>query len=286
MHLAKTLLNVLSLNNIQASASLYNGVTMPLLGLGVWRASEGHEVREAVSIAFENGYRHIDTAAMYGNEAGVGAAVRESGLDRKGIFVTTKVWNSDQGYDATLRAFEKSNQLLKLDFVDLYLVHWPVKGLYKETWKALEYLYDQGAVRAIGVSNFMLHHLNDLLPEVDIKPMVNQVEHHPYLVQQDLQDFCKSEKIQMEAWSPLMQGGVMQVPELIKIGKKYGKSAAQVVLRWNLQNGIVTIPKSTNPKRIQENADIFDFALSQEDMSVINGLDKSKRVGPDPDVFC
>jgi len=265
---------------------LGNGVRMPWLGLGVWKVTEGQEVEHAVRTAIETGYRSIDTAAVYGNEEGVGRAIRDSGVPRDELFVTTKVWNADQGYDSTLAAYEQSLGKLGLDYVDLYLIHWPVKGKYKDTWKALEHLYEQGRVRAIGVSNFHVHHLDDLLQDAVVKPMVNQVEYHPRLSQRPLLAYCQKNGIQMEAWSPLMQGKELISHELlVGLGQKYGKSPAQIILRWDLQNGVVTIPKSVTPSRIRENADIFDFQLSAEDMALIDGLNLDTRVGADPDNF-
>ncbi|MEF3310196.1 aldo/keto reductase [Paenibacillus sp. GYB004] len=259
---------------------------MPWLGLGVWKVTEGQEVEHAVRTAIETGYRSIDTAAVYGNEEGVGRAIRDSGVSRDELFVTTKVWNADQGYDSTLAAYEQSLGKLGLEYADLYLIHWPVKGKYKDTWKALEHLYEQGRVRAIGVSNFHVHHLDDLLQDAVVKPMVNQVEYHPRLSQRPLLAYCQKNGIQMEAWSPLMQGKELISHELlVGLGQKYGKSPAQIILRWDLQNGVVTIPKSVTPSRIRENADIFDFQLSAEDMALIDGLNLDTRVGADPDNF-
>lgn len=268
------------------NVTLANGIKMPMLGLGVWKATDGAEVEEAVSYALNHGYRHIDTATLYKNEVGVGAGVRNSTVPRADVFVTTKVWNEDQGYDNTLRAFDRSQRNLDIEYIDLYLVHWPVKDKYKDSWRALERLYTEGRVKAIGVSNFLQHHLDDLLPSVEIKPMVNQLEHHPYLVQPSLQQYCKAQGIQFEAWSPLMQGGIFDIPLLDQLARKYKKSVAQLVLRWNVQNGIVTIPKSVSPERIIENSQIFDFEISAADMQAIDQLDKGQRVGPDPDVFC
>jgi methylglyoxal/glyoxal reductase len=262
---------------------LANGVKMPWLGLGVWKAKEGSEVENAVKEAIRVGYRSIDTAAVYKNEEGVGKAIKESGVAREDLFITTKVWNSDQGYESTLQAFETSRKKLGLEYVDLYLVHWPVQGKYKETWKAMEKLYKEGRVRAIGVSNFKIHHLKDLLADCEVKPMVNQVEFHPYLTQKDLLAFCKEQQIQLEAWSPLMQGEVVNVPEIKELAEKYGKTPAQIVLRWDLQHGVVTIPKSVKAHRIKENADLFDFELTAEDMAKLDGLNKDHRFGPDPD---
>ncbi|ASS87859.1 glyoxal reductase [Geobacillus lituanicus] len=273
------------MNGLQDCATLHNGVKMPWVGLGVYKVKEGEEVRSAVRTALEIGYRHVDTAAFYENEEGVGQAIRESGIPREQVFVTTKVWNTDQGYETTLKAFDKSLKKLGFDYVDLYLVHWPVKGKYKETYKALEKLYKDGYVRAIGVSNFQIHHLQDVLADCEIKPMVNQVEYHPRLTQKELQAFCRENGIQLEAWSPLMRGEILTEPTIVDIGRKYGKTPAQVVLRWDLQHGVVTIPKSVTPARIKENADIFDFSLTDEEMKQIDALNLNKRVGPDPDNF-
>lgn len=261
---------------------LKNGVRMPWLGLGVWKVKNGAPVVNAVKFAIRTGYRSIDTAAIYGNEEGVGQAVRDSGVPREELFVTSKVWNADQGYDRTLRAFEESLARLGFDYLDLYLVHWPVKGLYKDTWRALETLYREGRVRAIGVSNFLIHHLEDLMGSCEITPMVNQIELHPRLAQPELVDFCKRHGIQPEAWSPLMQGR-LDDPTLREIGARYGKSPAQVVLRWHVQRGVIVIPKSVRPERIRENADIFDFALDEEDMRRIDAMDRGERIGPYPD---
>ncbi|HUV08178.1 MAG TPA: aldo/keto reductase, partial [Spirochaetia bacterium] len=243
------------------------------------------EVEQSVKIALETGYRSIDTAAAYKNETGVVRAIKASGLSRKEIFLTTKVWNSDQGYEKALGAFEESLGKLDTDYADLYLIHWPGKKLYKETWKALEKLYSDGRVRAIGVSNFLVHHLEDLMKTCEVKPMVNQVEFHPLLVQQDLLRFCKEKGVQLEAWSPLMRGQVLKDERVTKISEKYGKTPAQILLRWDLQHGVVTIPKSVHRERIVENSRIFDFNLSKEDSAALDSLDEGRRIGPDPDTF-
>lgn len=275
----------INIENLQSGATLNNGLSMPMLGLGVYLSKEGQEVLNAVSWALEAGYRSIDTASFYNNEEGVGKAVRESSVAREEIFVTTKVWNSDQGYDETLRAFDLSMQKLGLDYIDLYLVHWPVKGKYKDTYRALEKIQKEGRAKSIGVSNFLIHHLDDLLQSCDIVPVVNQIEFHPYLVQQDLLDYCANHNILPEAWSPLMQGHVLQVPEIIELGQKYGKTPVQIVLRWSLQKGVATIPKSSKQHRIIDNANIFDFEISAEDIVKIDSLDRDKRFGPHPDSF-
>jgi diketogulonate reductase-like aldo/keto reductase len=275
----------MKITDIKGTVELSNGVEMPYFGLGVYLINEGKEVVSAVKDALDAGYIHIDTASLYGNEKGVGEAIKQSGVDRKNIFVTTKVWNSDQGYESTLRAFDKSMAKLGLDYLDLYLVHWPVKGKYKDTWRAFEKLYNDGRVRAIGVSNFLKNHLEDLLGSAEIIPMVNQMEFHPYLVQQELIDYCHANKIQYEAWSPLMQGKNLDDATLKSLAKKYGKDAAQIILRWNLQKDVVTIPKSIRKERIISNSKIFDFELSQEDIEAINKLDRAERLGPDPGNF-
>ncbi len=266
------------------STVLSNGVKMPWLGLGVFKVTEEGLAEKTVKAAIDAGYRHIDTAAAYGNEEGVGAGVKNSGVPRDELFITTKVWNADQGYETSLAAFEKSLSKLDMDYVDLLLIHWPVKGKYKETWRALESIYKSGKARAVGVSNFQIHHLQDLAEGSELVPMVNQVEYHPLLSQVELLAYCRANGIQVTAWSPLMQGH-LDIPILAEIGNKYGKTPAQVVLRWDLQNGVITIPKSVTPSRIAENADIFDFELSREDMEKLSSLNQNRRFGSDPDNF-
>ena len=274
-----------AITDLKGSFTLNNGVKMPYFGLGVYLTEDGQEVVDAVKWALEGGYRHIDTASIYENEAGVGQGIRESGVSRSDIFLVSKVWNSDQGYDSTLKAFENSLENLGVDYLDLYLIHWPVAGKYKETWRALEKLYREKRIRAIGVSNFLKHHLEDLLGTAEIVPMVNQMEFHPYLVQQELVNYCRENGIQYEAWAPMMQGEVFKLEPFKQLADKYGKTIAQIVLRWDLQKGVVTIPKSSKKERIIANADIFDFQLSAEDVRYIDSLDKGKRFGPDPDNF-
>ncbi|RXZ81639.1 aldo/keto reductase [Paenibacillaceae bacterium] len=277
------------LQHIKDTVQLHNGVKMPGLGLGVFQVEEGQELVDAVKAAIAHGYRSIDTAAIYQNEESVGRGIREaiqeSGVSREELFITSKVWNADQGYDATLAAYETSLQKLGLDYLDLYLIHWPSEGKYTDTWRALEKLYNDGRVRAIGVSNFHIHHLQDVLQDAVIKPMVNQVEFHPLLVQTELRAFCQEQDIRFEAWSPLMQGQLLDNPVLQKIGAAHGKSVAQVILRWDIQHNVITIPKSTKKTRIIENADLFDFELSAAEMDLIDGLNENRRVGPDPDNF-
>jgi diketogulonate reductase-like aldo/keto reductase len=274
----------MAIQHLTDTTTLNNGVQMPWFGLGVWRVEEGSQVEDAVKNALQTGYRSLDTAAIYGNEEGVGRAIKESGVPREEIFITTKVWNASQGYESTLAAFEESLQKLGLEYLDLYLIHWPKEGKYKETWRAMEQLYKDGRVRAIGVSNFHVHHLQDLLADATVVPAVNQVEYHPLLNQTELRTFCREHKIQLEAWSPLMQGN-LDLPILTQLAEKYGKSAAQIVLRWDLQNEVVTIPKSITPSRIAENAQVFDFELSADDMAALSELNENRRFGPDPDNF-
>jgi diketogulonate reductase-like aldo/keto reductase len=277
------------MNNLQSTATLHNGVKMPWFGLGVFKVEEGPELVNAVKAAIKYGYRSIDTAAIYENEEGVGQGIREgiaeAGIRREDLFVTSKVWNADLGYDQTLAAYQTSLAKLGLDYLDLYLIHWPVEGKYKEAWRALETLYKSGKIKAIGVSNFQTHHLESLMEDAEIKPMINQVEFHPRLTQKNLLSFCREHGIQLEAWSPLMQGQLLNHPQLQEIANKYKKSIAQIILRWDLQNGVITIPKSTKEERIIQNAAIFDFELTEGDMALIDGLNKNERVGPDPDNF-
>lgn len=273
------------INNIQDSTLLNNGLKMPWLGFGVFQITDGQDVEQAVRDALEVGYRSIDTAAAYRNEVGVGKAIRESGIPRKDIFLTTKLWNADQRKQKVMEAFEESLERLGTDYVDLYLVHWPVAGFYAKSWKVMEQIYQSGRAKAIGVSNFMVHHLEDILLDCQVVPAVNQVEFHPFLVQPELLKFCQENKIQVEAWSPLMQGQIVTNATVQKLAEKYRKTPAQVVLRWDLQHEVVTIPKSSHKTRITENAGIFDFELSPEDMNILDALDEGKRVGPDPDNF-
>jgi diketogulonate reductase-like aldo/keto reductase len=276
-------------DHLQDKVTLNNGVQMPWFGLGVFKVQEGREVIDSVKAAIKNGYRSIDTAAVYRNEEGVGQAIadaiREYSVPREELFITSKVWNADQGRQTTLDAFDLSLKKLGLDYLDLYLVHWPVKGKYTETWKTLEQIYKTGKVRAIGVSNFHVHHLEDILADAEVVPAIDQVELHPYLSQVELRDYTRSKGIQIEAWSPLGQGVVLKDPIIDSISAKYGKTPAQIVLRWNLQSGIVTIPKSIQEPRIIENANIFDFELSTDDIETIDGLNRNERVGADPDNF-
>ena len=275
------------ITDLQGSFRLNNGVEMPYFGLGTYLADNDQEVIDAVKNALNAGYRHIDTAAAYKNEEGVGKGIQESNIAREEVFLVSKLWNADQGYESTLKAFEESLERLGVDYLDLYLIHWPVAGKYKDTWRAMEKLYRDKRIKAIGVSNFLQHHLEDLLETAEVVPMVNQMEFHPYLVQQDLIDFCNSKGIQYESWSPFMHGKLFDGKSEVfsDLTDKYKKSIAQIVLRYNLQKGIVVIPKSVNVDRIKSNADIFDFELSEADISYLDSLDKGERTGPDPDNF-
>ncbi|WP_406864652.1 aldo/keto reductase [Streptomyces sp. HUAS MG47] len=266
------------------TVKLSNGVEIPQLGFGVFQVPDD-ETATAVTTALETGYRSIDTAAIYGNETGVGRALAASGLPREDLFVTTKLWNADQGYDATLRAFDTSLAKLGLDFVDLYLIHWPTpaRDLYRDSWRALERLADEGRIRAAGVSNFQPAHLRRLLDDATLTPAVNQVELHPDLQQAELRAFHAEHGIATEAWSPLAQGAVLGHPVIGAIAAAHGKSPAQVVLRWHLQLGNVVIPKSVTPARIRENFEVFDFALTDEEMRSVAALDRGVRTGPHPD---
>jgi len=258
---------------------------MPRLGLGVYKMTERDETLQAIDKALKFGYRAIDTASLYGNEEEVGEAIRYSGVKREDIFVTTKVWNNDQGYDGTLRAFEVSLKKLNMDYLDLYLTHWAVPETFEETYKAIERLYDEKLIRATGVSNHHEHHLQKLLAKANIQPMVNQVEVHPYLQQDDLRAYCSEHGIAVTAWSPLGRGGVLDNLAITKIGQEIGKTAAQVVLRWHLQRDTLIIPKSVMPSRIEENAQVFDFELTLVQMDQIAALNRNERFGQDPDNF-
>jgi 2,5-diketo-D-gluconate reductase A len=266
---------------------LNDGNAMPQLGYGVWRVSN-EEATSVVGDAIKAGYRSIDTATIYGNEEGVGQAIKAAPVSREELFITTKVWNDRHGYDNTLRAFDESLARLGLDHVDLYLIHWPVAGseAYLDTWRALIKLKQDGRAKSIGVSNFMVPHLQRLIGETGVTPSVNQIELHPGFQQKELREFHAANGIATEAWSPLGQGTILENEELVALARKFDKTPAQVILRWHLDNGFIAIPKSVTPSRIRENLDIFDFALDAEDMRAIARLDNaSGRVGPDPAVF-
>ncbi|MEU3571978.1 aldo/keto reductase [Kitasatospora sp. NPDC036755] len=268
------------------TVKLNNGVEIPQLGFGVFQVPDD-ETTAAVASALEAGYRSIDTAAIYGNETGVGRALAASGVARRDLFVTTKLWNADQGYDATLRAFDASLAKLGLDYADLYLIHWPTpaRDLYLDSWRAIERLAEEGRIRAAGVSNFQPAHLQRLLNNSPLVPAVNQVELHPGLQQAELRAFHAEHGIATEAWSPLAQGAVLSDPAITAIAERTGKSPAQVVLRWHLQLGNIVIPKSVTPARIRQNLDVFDFELTEQDMAAIAAGDRDLRTGPHPDQF-
>ncbi len=270
------------LENMTATIRLANGIEMPRLGLGTYKSAEGGDVERSVATALALGYRSIDTASLYGNEAGIGSAIAASGVPRGEIFLASKVWNDEQGYDETLEAFERSLKRLGTSYLDLYLVHWPRPQTH-ETWRALERLYAEGAARAIGVCNHLEHHLEALLAVADVAPMVDQYEFHPWLQQPTLRAYCQAHDIVVEAWAPLMKGRVAEVPELIAIGAAHDKTPAQVAIRWLLQLEVVTIPKSVHAGRVAENADVFDFSLTAEEMGAIAALDRGNRFGPEPD---
>ncbi len=265
--------------------TLVNGTRIPQLGFGTWKLEEASVLRTAVLAAIEIGYRHIDTAAIYGNERYVGSALAESGVPREDVFLTTKCWNDSirAGFDGVLRGFEESLQRLGTDYVDLYLLHWPIPGAYGDAWRAMETLYERKQARAIGVSNYLPHHLDELCVDATVTPMVNQIEFHPRLLQPELLHANRSRGITPVAWSPLMQGKVGEEAVLREIAEARGKTPAQVVLRWDLQHGVVTIPKSAHPDRIRENAELYDFELSAEEMKRIDGLNDGTRFGADPD---
>ncbi len=266
---------------------LNNGVEMPQLGFGVWQVPDD-EAETAVTAALEAGYRSIDTAAAYENETGTGKAIAASGVAREELFVTTKLWNSDQGYDSTLRAFDRSLEKLGLDYIDLYLIHWPLpsKGLAIDTYKAFERIQADGRAKSIGVSNFLPEHLERLIAETSVIPAVNQIELHPHLQQRASREYHAEQGIATEAWSPLGQGkGLLEVPAIVAIARKHARTPAQVVLRWHIQLGNVVIPKSVTPSRIKENIDVFGFELDPEDMAAISALNEDRRLGPDPATF-
>ncbi|WP_416145603.1 aldo/keto reductase [Planococcus koreensis] len=268
---------------INSTKTLHNGVEMPRFGLGVFKMTDKEEAVNAVLSALEAGYPAIDTASIYDNEHEVGEAIRASRMKREDIFVTSKVWNTDQGYDNTLRAFEASLKRLDFDYLDLYLTHWAMPDTYEETYRAIQRLYDEKLVRSIGVSNHQQHHLEKLLATANTKPMVNQIELHPQLTQEPLRQFCADNEIAVTSWSPLARGRLLGEPLLGKIGESHGKSIAQIIIRWHLQHDLIVIPKSVKPERILENADVFNFELSPGQMEMIDALNKDWRTGTHPD---
>lgn len=263
---------------------LSTGNTIPAVGLGTFRIEDQDEAARTVAAALEIGYRHIDTAAVYGNEEGVGRGIKESGTNRADIFLTTKIWNEDLRTGRIKEALDESLARLGTDYVDLLLVHWPV-GNYLEYWKQFEELYHQGLARNIGVSNFTIRMLEELLKAAEVKPAVNQVERHPYFTQKHLLKYCDSKEIALTAWSGFMVGELLTKPEIVKFADKYGKSPAQIIQRWNYQNSVITIPKSVHPERLKENIDIFDFKIEYADLKLIDTFDKNLRRGPNPENF-
>jgi methylglyoxal/glyoxal reductase len=259
----------------ESKAKLNNGVEIPYLGLGVYQSPPGKTTVRAVRYALKVGYRHIDTAELYGNETDVGRAVQESEIKREDVFITTKVWNNHQGYEPTLHACEGSLGRLGLSYVDLYLIHWPVQGFANDTWRAMIKLYREGKAHAIGVSNYSIRELNEILQNSDVVPAVNQVEFHPFLYQEELLNFCKNNRIQLEAYSPLTRGKKLNHRNIVKVAKKYRKTPAQVLIRWNLQQDVVVIPKSIHEDRILENIQVFDFNLESEDMKFLNSMNEN-----------
>jgi diketogulonate reductase-like aldo/keto reductase len=261
------------------------GVMMNRLGLGTYKANEGPDVEGEVEFGLAAGYRLVDTAALYGNEESVGEALRASDIPRDELFVTTKLWNTEQGYGTTLAAFDASLAALNMDYVDLYLIHWAMPATTADTWRAMEEILDSGRTRAIGVCNFLPHHIDQLMETASVPPAVNQFEFHTRLQQPELVAYCRANNITMQAWAPIMRGRVNLIPELVEIAQRYRKTPAQISLRWILQQGITTIPKSVHSDRIAENADIYNFALSDAEMDAISQLDTAERIGPDPDRF-
>lgn len=264
---------------------LANGVHMPRFGLGVYKMTDSKQTVEAITYALEHGYRAVDTAAIYENETETGEAIRASGISRDELFITSKVWNTDQGYDQTLRAFETSLKKLKLDYLDLYLTHWPISGTFVDTYRAIERLYEEKLLRVPGVSNHHIHHLEKLSVTANIAPMVNQVELHPLLTQVPLRNYCSQQDIAVTSWSPLARGQLLDNAVLGEIGKKHHKTATQVIIRWHLQNDLIVIPKSVTPERIFENSQIADFKLTEEEMKMIDELNRNERTGTDPDTI-
>ena len=270
---------------MSTTITLNNGVKMPYIGLGTWQVKDPAEGINAVKSAIKAGYQAIDTAVVYQNEEAVGEGIKQSGIAREELFITTKVYNDCQGYDETHLSFKESLERLKLDYVDLYLIHWPITEKYHETWRAMEEIYTSGKAKAIGISNFHPQHIEDLLTTATIKPMINQIELHPNLNQSELVSYCKEMDIAITAYSPLGHGNLLDNPVIQKIGETHNKSIAQVILRWDIQNGITAVPKSVNAERITSNIDVFDFELSAEEMAAINDLHTGERVNKNPDIF-
>ena len=262
---------------------MVNNVEIPMIGFGTWKISE-LDADDAVRIAINSGYRHIDTAAIYLNEKGVGKGIKSSHVNRDELFITTKLWIEETSYEDSIKAYKKSCEALDTDYIDLFLIHWPTKN-FKEQWRALETLYLEKKVRSIGVSNFNKHHLEELEKTQKVSPMVNQIEIHPQFSQKEMRLFNDKNRIITEAWSPLMKGGVLEIEELNEIAAKHKKTIAQIVLRWHIQNNVIVLPKSSNGNRIKENFNIFDFELDKDDMTFIHSLNKNERIGANPDTF-
>jgi len=271
--------------DLSSRVKLNNGVEVPYLGLGMFESKDGEEAYNAAKWALETGYRHIDTAMIYGNEDSVGKAIKDSGIPRNEIFVTTKLWNEDMRQGKQLTAIDESLTRLGLDYVDLYLIHWPVRNVYVESWKKMEEIYKSGKAKAVGISNFNIHHIEDIMAVSDLVPAVNQCECSPELTQVELADYCMKKGILFEPWAPLGKAETLKRPEIIAMADKYGKTPAQVILRWGLQRGFINIPKSSNKSRIQENAGIFDFELDNTDFQALFTLNADKRYGPDPETW-
>lgn len=270
---------------ISATTTLNDGIEMPVIGLGTYRSNDGAEVIEAVHSALEVGYRAIDTASLYQNEEGIGQAIGSSTIAREDIFITSKVWNTDQGYESTLASCAASLERLGTDYLDLFLIHWPSRIHMSDTWRAMEELRADGRVRSIGVSNFLAHHIDELLSIATVTPTVNQFEHHPYLQQPGLVEKCAEHDIKVTAWAPILKGRVNEIDTIVAIANEVGATPAQVTLRWMLDRGIIVIPKSVREPRIRENADLFGFALTADHVARLNSLDRDERVGPNPDEF-
>jgi diketogulonate reductase-like aldo/keto reductase len=267
---------------IDSTIQMNNKVNIPRLGLGMYRSPKGRKSFSTVLYALQFGYRHVDTAAFYKNEREVGDAVKDSGIARDQIFITTKLWNEDHGYDKTLRGFEKSLKELNLDYIDLYLIHWPVTAKRKDSWRALQKIYKEGKCRSIGVSNYLIRHLDELLSETEVVPVVNQVEFHPFLYQQELLEYCRSKNILLEAYSPLTKGERLNDPNVLRVANQYHKTPAQILIRWGLQRDVVVLVKSNKVERIEENGSVFDFEIAAEDMRFLDSLNENYRSSWDP----